>query len=125
MDHVSENDRNLTEVAEGVYLADLAGSERASMKFWRVEPGATLPSHRHHNEQIGFVISGTLTAILEDGKRPLEPGDSYAFSSEELHGAENRGDEPAVGIGVLSPPRDEPRWATKRPERTPPAGPND
>ncbi|WP_254547175.1 cupin domain-containing protein [Halomarina pelagica] len=115
MDYVSKNDREPHEVADGVYLADLAAGDRASMKFWQVEPGATLPAHRHHNEQIGFVISGTLTTVLEDGEHLLEPGDSYAFSSDELHGAENRGNEPAVGVGVLSPPRDEPRWATKRP----------
>ncbi|MFC6837707.1 cupin domain-containing protein [Halomarina ordinaria] len=114
MYHVAAVDREPVEVAEGVYLADLATGERASMKFWRIEPGATLPTHRHHNEQIGFVISGTLTAVLEDGEHTLAPGDSYAFRSDELHGARNRGAEPAVGIGVLSPPREEPEWATKR-----------
>ncbi|MFB6107486.1 MAG: cupin domain-containing protein [Haloplanus sp.] len=98
------------EVAEGVYLADLASGERASMKHWRVEPGARLPVHRHENEQIGYMIRGTLTAITDDEEVELRPGDSYLFTSEELHGAENRGDEPAVGIGVLTPPRSEPDW---------------
>jgi len=107
---VTEDDREPREVADGVYLSDLAGGEQASMKFWRVEPGATLPTHRHRNEQIGYVISGTLTAILEGEERALTPGDSYAFPSDELHGAENRGDEPAVGVGVLSPPRERPDW---------------
>lgn len=112
MEHVAEPDREFDEVVEGVQLADLATGARTSMKFWRIEPGATLPTHRHHNEQIGFVVSGVLTAVLEDGERELRPGDSYAFLSEELHGAENRGDEPAVGVGVLSPPRSEPKWGT-------------
>lgn len=112
MEHVAKPDREFDEVVEGVQLADLATGARTSMKFWRIEPGATLPTHRHHNEQIGFVVSGVLTAVLEDGKRELRPGDSYAFASGELHGAENRGEEPAVGVGVLSPPRSEPRWGT-------------
>lgn len=110
MYHVTERDRDPREVAQGVQLADLATGERASMKFWEIAPGATLPTHRHENEQIGFVISGRLTAVLEDDERELGPGDSYAFVEEELHGAENRGDEPAVGIGVLTPPRSEPAW---------------
>ena len=110
MDRVTTDERSPTTVAEGVALADLARGERASMKFWRVEPGATLPTHRHENEQIGYVVSGALTAVLEDGERALPAGTSYAFEGGELHGAENRGDEPAVGIGVLSPPRDEPDW---------------
>jgi quercetin dioxygenase-like cupin family protein len=64
MDHVTEGDREREEVAEGVYLADLAESERACMKHWRVEPGATLPTHSHDNDQIGYLISGRLTAIV-------------------------------------------------------------
>jgi quercetin dioxygenase-like cupin family protein len=124
MDHVTPDDREGEEVADGVYLADLAESRRACMKHWRVEPGATLPVHSHTNDQIGYVISGELTAIVDGEERELEPGDSYAFPGEELHGAENRGDEPAVGIGVLSPPREEPDWGTpvEQPESAESAG---
>lgn len=127
MEHVRSDERSPEEVVEGVRLADLAGGERTSMKYWRVEPGATLPAHRHANEQVGFVIRGTLTAVLEDGERTLRPGDSYVFLSDELHGAENRGDEAAVGIGVLSPPRSEPRWGTesKQGSRAPPVETDD
>jgi quercetin dioxygenase-like cupin family protein len=113
MDRITEMQREPEEVTEGVYLSDLAADERASMKFWRVEPGKTLPAHRHHNEQIGYVISGTLTAVVEGEEHTLEPGDSYVFPSHEHHGAENRGDEVAVGIGVLSPPRGAPKWGNK------------
>jgi quercetin dioxygenase-like cupin family protein len=110
MRRISDDGTDGEEVADGVYLADLAAGERASMKHWRVEPGATLPIHRHDNEQIGYMIRGTLTAITEGEEIVLRPGDSYLFASGELHGAENRGDEPAVGIGVLSPPRSDPDW---------------
>lgn len=110
MERITEIEQEPDEVTEGVYLSDLAGGERTSMMYWRIEPGATLPQHRHHNEQIGYVIDGRLTAIVEKGERVLEPGDSYMFSSDEFHGAENRGNEPAVGVGVLSPPRNEPEW---------------
>jgi quercetin dioxygenase-like cupin family protein len=113
MDRVTETQHVPEEVAEGVYLTDLAAGERMSMMHWRVEPGETLPAHRHHNEQIGYVISGTLTAVIEGEEYELAPGDSYLFPSGEHHGAENRGDEPAVGVGVLSPPRGAPKWGQK------------
>jgi quercetin dioxygenase-like cupin family protein len=113
MDRVTEPQRKSEEVADGVHLADLAAGEHVSMKHWRVEPGETLPAHRHHNEQIGYVISGTLTAVVEGEEYELAPGDSYVFPSDERHGAENRADEPAVGIGVLSPPRGAPKWGEK------------
>lgn len=127
MDHVTAGDRECEEVADGVYLADLAESTRACMKYWRVEPGATLPTHRHRNDQIGYLISGQLTAIVEGEEHQLEPGDSYAFPGQELHGAENRGDEPAVGIGVLSPPREDPDWGTsvERAESAPGSDPGE
>ena len=111
MQRVSEAGREYEEASPGVALADLAAGEKSSMKHWRIEPGATLPLHRHDNEQIGFLVAGELTAVLENEEVELSPGDSYAFESGELHGAENRGSEPAVGIGVLSPPRSSPDWA--------------
>ncbi|PSQ21155.1 cupin domain-containing protein [Halobacteriales archaeon QS_8_65_32] len=114
MDRISEAEREPAAVAEGVYLADLAAGERTSMKHWRIEPGATLPTHRHDNEQIGYVISGALVARVGEGtdaeEYRLEPGDSYVLPSDERHGAENRGDEPATGVGILSPPRGDPDW---------------
>lgn len=112
MNRVKEAQREPDEVTDGVFLSDLASGEKTSMKFWRVEPGKTLPAHRHHNEQVGYVISGTLTAVVEGEEHTLEPGDSYLFPSDEHHGAINHGDEPAVGVGVLSPPRGVPKWQT-------------
>lgn len=114
MERISADGANVEEVAEGVFLGDLATGERAGMKHWRVDPGATLPAHRHDHEQIGYMISGTLVAIVEGEEVLLEPGDSYRFSSNEHHGAENRGDEPAVGVGILAPPRGKPAWGDSR-----------
>ncbi|WP_122089051.1 cupin domain-containing protein [Halalkalicoccus subterraneus] len=114
MERISTEGAGTEEVAEGVFLGDLATGERAGMKYWRVEPGATLPAHRHDNEQIGYMISGRLVAVVEGEEVLLEPGDSYRFSSHEHHGAENRGEEPAVGVGILAPPRGKPAWGDSR-----------
>lgn len=114
MERINTDGANVEEVAEGVFLGDLATGERAGMKHWRVEPGATLPAHRHHHEQIGYMISGRLVAIVEGEEVLLEPGDSYRFESDEHHGAENRGEEPAVGVGILAPPRGTPGWGDSR-----------
>lgn len=110
MEQVRTTDVALEEVAEGVSLGPLTAGERASMLYWRVEPGATLPVHDHENEQIGYVLDGRLTAIVEGEEVPLEGGDAYRFPSGVRHGAENRSDDPAVGIGILAPPRADPDW---------------
>ncbi|MFB1065705.1 cupin domain-containing protein [Natrinema sp. H-ect4] len=98
------------EVADGVHLAALPTGDRAGMVYWRIEAGATLPVHAHDNEQIGFVLEGELTAIVEGEEYPLTAGDAYRFASSERHGAENRAREDAFGLGVLAPPREEPEW---------------
>ena len=110
MEQVSTSHAEFEEVADGVHLAALPAGNRAGMIYWRIEPGATLPSHAHANEQIGFVIDGELVAIVEGEEYTLEAGDAYMFPSNERHGAENRSADDAVGIGVLAPPRDEPDW---------------
>ncbi len=114
MERINKSGTNIEEVAEGVFLGDLATGRRAGMKYWRVEPGATLPAHRHDHEQIGYMISGELVTVLEDEEVLLEPGDSYRFASNEYHGAENRGEQPAVGVGILAPPRARPDWGDAR-----------
>ncbi|WP_226480549.1 cupin domain-containing protein [Natrinema amylolyticum] len=110
MERLSTTRAAFEEVADGVHLADLQTGERAGMVYWRIESGATLPSHTHANEQIGFVLEGELTAIVEGEEYALAAGDAYMFRSDERHGAENRSGEDAVGIGVLAPPREEPDW---------------
>jgi quercetin dioxygenase-like cupin family protein len=110
MEQLSTASAEFEEVADGVYLAALPTGDRAGMIYWRIEPGATLPSHAHANEQLGFVIDGELVAIVEGEEYTLRAGDAYMFSSDERHGAENRTADDAIGIGVLAPPRDEPDW---------------
>lgn len=110
MDRCRVGDVDLEEVASGVFLGELSAGKRASMMYWRIEPGATLPSHDHEHEQIGYVLEGVLTAIVDGDEFRLQEGDAYRFPSGVRHGAENRSEDPAIGIGVLAPPRADPDW---------------
>ena len=108
--------RTETEAVESVHLAQLAAGDEASLQHFRIEPGATVPEHDHHHEQLGFVSAGELTFLVEgdDGEREelvVGPGDSYVIPGGEPHGAENRGDEEVRGIDVFSPARPDPDWA--------------
>jgi quercetin dioxygenase-like cupin family protein len=98
--------------ADGVYLTHLAAGERISVLGVEMEPGARVPEHSHHHEQLGYVFQGEQTFILADGETVTAgPGDSYALASEEAHAAENRADERLVAIDIFSPPREMPTWA--------------
>lgn len=100
-----------TEAVEQVHLAQLATGDDMSLQHFRIEPGATVPSHSHRHEQAGFVYEGELTFLLDDGAVSVGAGDSYVLTSHEVHGAENRGDVPVRGVDVFSPPRPNPDWA--------------
>lgn len=100
-----------TEAVENVHLAQLAAGEEMSVQHFRIEPGATVPSHDHHHEQSGFVYEGELTFVLADDEVTVGAGESYVLAGHEVHGAENRGDTVVRGVDIFSPPRPNPDWA--------------
>lgn len=111
MEIVPDGDTDEVEVEDGVFLAQLAAGDEMSIQHLRMEPGARVPEHSHHHEQVGFVYEGEQTFILEDGAAvTVEPGESYRLESHEVHAAENRGDEELLAIDVFSPPRHDPNW---------------
>lgn len=111
MDVVPDGNVDEVEVEEGVFLAQFAAGDEMSIQHLRMAPGARVPEHSHHHEQVGFVYAGEQTFILEDGVAvTVEPGESYCLESNEVHAAENRGDEELLAIDVFSPPRLNPNW---------------
>jgi quercetin dioxygenase-like cupin family protein len=99
-----------TEVEPGVHLAQLAAGDAASVQHVRMEPGASVPEHSHHHEQVGFVYGGEVTFHLADDVVTVGHGGSYRLASHEVHGAENRGEETLLAVDVFSPPRADPDW---------------
>lgn len=98
-------------VEPGVHLAQLAAGAEMSIQHLRMEPGSRVPEHRHHHEQVGFVYAGEQTFLLGTGETvTVGPGGSYALESEEVHAAENRGEDELRAIDVFSPPRLDPNW---------------
>lgn len=111
MDVVSLSSEERVEVTDGVHLAQLAAGEEMSIQHYHIEPGASVPLHDHPHEQTGYVVRGTLVFVLEDGtEHPVSAGDSYAIPGGEVHAVENRGERPADGVDIFSPPRVDVPW---------------
>lgn len=111
MEHVSAAAEPTVEAVEGVHLTQLAVGERTSVQAVRMDPGSVVDRHHHPHEQAGYLFAGELTFILEDGsERVVSAGESFVFASDEPHAAENRGNEPVLGVDVFSPPRPDPDW---------------
>jgi quercetin dioxygenase-like cupin family protein len=94
--------------------------ERQSLAIVELDPNAVVPEHRHENEQLGMVITGSLEFRIEDETKTLGPGETWTIPSNLPHEV-TAGPEGAVVIDVFAPPRAdwdalekaaprEPRW---------------
>jgi quercetin dioxygenase-like cupin family protein len=110
MEVVSHEADDDVEAVPGVHLAQLAAGERTSVQHFTIEPGRTVPEHSHDHEQAGFLVEGALTFVVAGETRTVEAGDAYVLPGGEPHAVENRGDVPARGVDVFSPPRTDPDW---------------
>jgi quercetin dioxygenase-like cupin family protein len=70
---------------EGITARAIEG-ERMTMAVVDLEPNIVMPEHHHENEQLGFVIAGSMTMRIGDESRELHPGDTYAIPSHVPHG---------------------------------------
>lgn len=89
-----------------------------------LDPDALVPEHRHENEQLGFVIRGSVTFVIGDETEELGPGGTWRIPSDSSH-VVRAGPDGAVVVDVFSPPRGdwaalddeparEPRWPDGR-----------
>jgi quercetin dioxygenase-like cupin family protein len=78
--------------------------ERQSLAVVELDPNAVVPQHRHENEQLGIVLSGSLTFRISDETRELGPGGTWTIPSNVPHEV-TAGPEGAVVIDVFAPVR--------------------
>lgn len=72
-----------------------------------IEVGAESPYHNHPHEQIGYVVGGEGTQIVDDEEYRLTPGTCYRLESGEKHAMRADGDEPLEVIDVFHPVRED------------------
>ena len=71
-------------VWDHVYARAING-ERMTLAVIDLEPNSVVPEHHHENEQLGFVLRGSLTFTIGGEKRELHAGDTYAIPSHVPH----------------------------------------
>ena len=85
-------------------VARAVHGDRQSLAVVELDPNAVVPEHRHENEQLGLVISGSLTFRIADETRELGPGETWTIPSNVAHEV-TAGPEGAVVIDVFAPVR--------------------
>jgi len=87
------------------YLVD--GTQNAGMGVFElvVPPGSNVPPpHSHtHNEEIVYVLEGTLRYSVDADKRDLKPGQTMRTPKGAVHGFSNPFDTVARALIALAP----------------------
>jgi len=74
-----------------------------TLVLYQMEPGTRFEAHRHEFGELGVVLQGTGSMLVEDEERELRAGDSYYFPPNCLHGLTVAdGSEPMVTIDVVA-----------------------
>ncbi len=99
---------DLSEIAPvGIWEHVLARSvegEQCSLAVVELDPNSVVAEHRHANEQLGIVVSGSVTFRVGEEERALAPGGTWRIPpnvSHEVHAGPNG----AVVVDVFAPPR--------------------
>jgi unsaturated pyranuronate lyase len=96
-------------LAPGITARSVEG-ERMTVAVVDLAPNAVSPEHAHENEQIGFVIRGSMTMRIGNEVLELHPGDTYVIPSHIEHGAA-AGPEGASVTDIFVPIRED--WKGK------------
>ena len=85
-------------------LARPVNGERVTVGFVDLDPNVQVPEHRHENEQVGFVLRGSITMVVAGQSRELGVGSTYTITSQVPHSAK-AGAGGASVVDVFAPIR--------------------
>jgi quercetin dioxygenase-like cupin family protein len=88
--------------------ARIVQSQLLTMAIVELAPNSVVPAHQHVNEQLGFVITGTVRFTVDGETRERGPGDSWLIPADVPHQV-TVGPDGAVVAEVYSPVRED--WA--------------
>jgi quercetin dioxygenase-like cupin family protein len=85
-------------------VARAVHGERMTMAIVDLDPGVDVPVHQHENEQLGFVLEGSIVMTVAGEERELGKGETYRIASNVPHKAVG-GAGGATVVDVFSPIR--------------------
>ena len=80
--------------------------ERLTLALVELAPGSVVPEHRHENEQMGMVVSGSVTFTVDGETRTLGPGGTWRIPSNRPHDVVT-GPDGALVVDVFAPARED------------------
>ena len=95
------------QIWDGVTAQAVEG-ERMTLAVIELEPGRSVPEHSHDNEQLGFLVRGSMHFRIGEETRELRPGDTWRVLSTVPHEV-TAGSDGAVAVECFAPARAD--WA--------------
>ena len=92
-------------LAPGV-TAKIASGEKLMFSLVTLAPAAVVPTHTHHHEQMGMLVSGTMEFTIAGETRLLSGNEMYLVPGGVPHAAK-AGPGGALALDAFSPPREE------------------
>jgi quercetin dioxygenase-like cupin family protein len=87
----------------GTILRQFVHGDQMTVAKITFSSGASLPAHRHHNEQFTMVLSGKMEFTIDGQILEINAGEVVHLKSESLHGA--RALEDSILLDMFAPPR--------------------
>jgi len=87
----------------GVVVRAVHG-ERITLGVVELDPDSVVPEHSHENEQLGIVLSGSLSFRVGSETRELVPGGTWCIPANTPHEVVT-GPDGAVVLDVFAPTR--------------------
>src|SRR5262245_29097644 len=81
---------------------------RLTFSLVELDPDTVVPEHSHENEQVGMLVSGSLTFTVGEETQELGPGGTWCITAHVPHSVVT-GSAGAVVIEVFAPTRAD--WA--------------
>ena len=107
------------EIWAGV-LGRVVQGQGITLAVIELDANGMVPEHSHANEQLGVLISGSLTFRIGDETQELRPGSTWVIPADVPHSVD-AGPDGAFLIELFAPPRDD--WAgLDRLAPSPPSG---
>ena len=100
------NSISWTPVREGVERKAFSG-DGATLALHRLKPGHEPKPHSHANEQIAYILAGTIRFFVAGEEHVLGPGGLLVIPPNVEHWGEVIGDEDVLNLDVFTPRRPE------------------
>ena len=86
------------------------GAEASAVLYFAIPPGKRLGRHIDMTEETQYIVAGSGDLLLDEGARPVRPGDVVALKQGVAHDLRSTGSEDLQVVAFFSEPKAEQHW---------------